>query len=339
MKYLNNFIIAIIIFGGLANCNNQKEKGVDFNTRIIKLVSDTTIQQIAYLNNFLLCLQDNGKIIVLDTAYKRQTHLEEKLNNVTYSYLATLNDTVFVGKEKKIYFLDTNFNQTQLDRLWLKTPKPYETKDFLYQDSLYYVSGCCAGEWGGSVFFFNKKTERVYSYPATCPAQVLRFKNEYIVCNYLEHIGLSMSFLAIKNPDKIYELKEDSLKNFCNWHITVDSIKEGYWNKKSDDNVRYYKSYDVMPLGTFSYQDSLYSILYTDSSTVLAVHRKDTVLTREILLDKPLRFHQSTKYPLKNKTVFLYRLTEGSAFAAYMRRGNQTGLVIIEGNMITILKK
>ena len=86
-------------------------------------------------------------------------------------------------------------------------------------------------------------------------------------------------------------------------------------------------------------KDSLYSIICNDSSTFIAVHKNDTTLARQIILNKTIPFHQSQVITAGHKQICLYNLTNGSPFAAYATTGNNSGLIIIDNNRIDILDK
>lgn len=249
----------------LESCLSHGEKNAaeaNFSTRHVSLPTDTTIRAIAYLNGYLLLLQDNGKVVALDTAYKRVEFVEKKLASIKGTFLRRYNDTAFVGNNDKIFYLKADF-----------TPLGYRSErgmygDVLLEDSAYLIYGCCAGEWGGSVFFRNKQTEKTYSYFATCPGQVLRFGKEYVVCNNLAHMADHMSFLVVTDPTTLYEITDERLKNYCNWYTAIDSLKD-YWQVSKKGSVRFYDAYDAMSFITFPFGDSLYSILSLTNATVL----------------------------------------------------------------------
>ncbi len=333
MRYNLLICISVLI---LTSCKNQVKKvnsQVKFTTRQLLLKSDTTINSIAFFSNKIICLQDNGKIILLDTFYNRQDSLEKNFSNCKANYLVTLNDTVFVSSKSKAYYVDKDFKLIEFK----KARRIFSER--LYEDSLYFVYGCCAGEWGGSIFFLNKKTKKTYSYFATCASQVLKFKDNYVVCNNLAHLVRSMSFLFVPQPTKLYELTDEKLKNHCNWYTTIDSLKN-YFEKSKFGDVRFYRgAYGSMSLITFPVKDSLYSLICNDSSTFIAVHKNDTTFSRQIIINKTVFFHQSQIITAGQKQICLYNLTNGSPVAAYTTTGNNSGLIIIDNNRIDIIEK
>jgi hypothetical protein len=332
---MRDFPIIFFLLTILASCSGRPEKNnahVVFSKRDFPLPTDTTIRSIAYLNGYLILLQDDGKLIALDSAYRRMKNIEEKLASLKGAFLARYNDTLFVGNKNKAFYLKPDFSLVD-----------YSTKrsmygDVLLEDSAYLIYGCCAGEFGGSVFFLNKQTGKTYSYFATCPSQVLRYGKEYVVCNNLAHRSNHMSFLAVKDPTSLFEITDEKLKNHCNWYATIDSLKD-YTQVSKKGSVRFYDAYDAMSLVSFAYEDSLYSILSVPKATVVAIHRGDTTIAIDTLLARKIPFHQTQVIQAGKKIVCLYRLTEGSPVAAYWTRGNNTGLIVVGENKIDFLER
>jgi hypothetical protein len=331
MKSCSVFILLISALISCTSTTKEKKHEDRFFTRQIELPLDTTISRIAYMNNHFLLLMDNGRIAVLDSAYNRISMIEEQLSSVKASWLFSYNDSLFIGSSDQYYYLNSNLEAVKIKR------KGLIYGEIFFEDSSYRVYGCCVGEFGGSIFFLDKRSNRTYSYFATCPRQVLRFGNEYVVCNNLAHLSDHMSFLFIKNPRTLYEITDEKLKNHCNRYATIDSLQD-YWLKSKIGDVRVYDSYDAMSLVTFPYRDSLYSVLAEPKATVLAVHRNDTTITVDTLLNRRIAFHEMQVVEAGERKICLYTLTDGSSFAAYQTRGNYTGLIVVDGNRIDFLR-
>src|SRR6218665_95572 len=331
MKFLMAIIFLLVVLFSCSPSGTKQSLENKFEVRELDLPVDTTVQSIEYLNGHLLLLQENGKLAVLDSEYKREPEIEKKLSTIKTDWLFKYHDTVFAGNKDHYYYLNS-----AVDAI------PYKSKrrtygDVFLEDSNYLVYGCCVGEFGGAIFFMDKKADRTYSYFATCPSQVLRFGEQYVVCNNLAHMSSHMSFLFVKDPRKLYEITDEKLKNHCNWYMTVDSLKE-YWLKSNVGDVRVYDDFEVMSLVTFPYRDSLYSVLAKPDATVLSVHRGDTMITVDTLLKDRIAFHHVQIIDSANKKVSLYQLSGGSPFAAYQTSGNHTGLIVVEGNRIDFLE-
>ena len=94
-----------------------------------------------------------------------------------------------------------------------------------------------------------------------------------------------------------------------------------------------------MSLASFAFGDSLYSIICNDSTTFKVVHKKDTTLERQRILNKTIQFHQTQVIVAANNQICLCNLTESSPFAAYFTTGNNSGLLVIQDTKIDILGK
>jgi hypothetical protein len=93
-----------------------------------------------------------------------------------------------------------------------------ETKDLkFYQDKLYDIYATCNGEWGGTIYFRNKKTNESFEASSTCPIVINKIDGDYYVTNYMGHMMGFTSVLKIKDPSKLEksDLKFDRHEGSC----------------------------------------------------------------------------------------------------------------------------
>lgn len=336
MNTLRNLIIYFFLIAFFA-CSSQKQdiKAKDFLVSVKSIKGDTVINSAVYYSGHILCLQEDDKFFVLDTTFNLVDSLTAKFTKIKIQYLQSYNDTILLSTDKEIFYLDTGF-----------VIKKYTNKPFKYQfpyftDSTYYIYACSAGEWGGAVFFWNKKTNRTYSYPATGVQQVFKFKDEYVVSSFLAHLSGFSDYLFIKDPTRMYELIDEKQKTFCNWYMEVDSIK----NKKLFDTltppgVKYYSdSFITRTLTSFPYKNEIYSIYCTDSATILAKFKNQKLSLVDTLLHRKLIFHSGKTHLTSNGIVTAYKATwsqggEGNTWTPFQN----TGLLFIKDNKITFLE-
>src|ERR1700722_17794087 len=57
-----------------------------------------------------------------------------------------------------------------------------------FEDENYLVTKTCSGEWGGTIWFKNKKTGITYACSATCPVAVNKINGKYFITNTLAHL-------------------------------------------------------------------------------------------------------------------------------------------------------
>jgi hypothetical protein len=105
-------------------------------------------------------------------------------------------------------------NQAQFDKetfvlgKYVADFEQIETRNFtIFQDSIYNVFSTCNGEWGGTIYFQNKKTEEVFEAASTCPIVVNKIGKEYYVTNYMGHLVGLASVLRIPDPSKLQKSK------------------------------------------------------------------------------------------------------------------------------------
>jgi hypothetical protein len=333
---MNRYTFLFLLLVSLMACQSPKQKSVKavkFTSRTIHIDYDTTITSIAWYNDFLLARQKNGRLIILDSNYQRMPDLEKRFMGITVQSVATLHDTTFVVAGYKSYYLDSGFNMK--DYVWRK--EMYTLP--IYEDSTWYALECCMGEWGGAIFFEEKRTKKTWSYPATCAAQVIRLRNAYWVCENLAHLGKRTDYTLIPDIKGTYELKEDSLKFICNWWVTVDSLKN-FWELPKRNGIKRILGPDnSMTALNFVYDDSLYTIVANDTATHINVLRNDSMAIQDTLFRHPLNFHELTTKTIPSGSATLLRLTSGSPVAAYQIRGNSSAILLRKGTNIDLLLK
>lgn len=280
-------------------------------------------------------MQEDSKLFVLDTAFNFVDSLTVKFSKLKIQFLHSYNDTILLSTDKDIFYLDTGFALKKHNNHPFKYGLPY------YNDSTYYVHACSAGEWGGSVFFWNKKTNKTYSYPATGVQQVLKFNGDYIVSSFLAHMSGFSDYLSIKDPTKLYELKDEKQKTFCNWYMEVDSIKDKkLFDTITPPGVKYYADkFTTRTITIFPYKDTLYSIYCTNSATILAKHVNFKLIPVDTLLKRRIPFQDATTHLTNNMVVTAYRESWGTSDANNKIINYQnTGLIFIKDNRITFLE-
>ncbi len=318
-------------------CSNKKKdiQAKDFIVSIKSIKGDTVIASAVYYSGYILCLQEDDKLFVFDTIFNLVDSLTAKFSKLKIQLLHSYNDTILLFSKKDIFYLDTGF-----------AIKKYTAKPFKYQlpyftDTTYYVYACSAGEWGGAVFFWNKKTNKTYSYPATAVQQVFKFNDEYVVSSFLAHLSGISDYLFIKDPTKLYELKDERKKTFCNWYTEFDSIKDKkLFDTLTPIGVKYYSdSFTTRTVTTFPYKNEIYSIYCTDSATILAKFKNQRLSFVDTLLHYKLTFHSTKTHLTSNGIVTAYKATwtrggEGNIWSHFQN----TGLIFIRDNQIRFLE-
>ena len=109
------------------------------------------------------------------------------------------NDSLYV---KESQFEENNFLLGEYVADLAKVKK----KNFrIFQDSIYNIYKDCNGEFGGTIYFENRKSGKVYETYSSCPTVVNKIGETYFVTN-AEDFG---SILEISNPLELHPSKLD----------------------------------------------------------------------------------------------------------------------------------
>lgn len=142
----------------------------------------------------------------------------------------------------------------------IKKLKGLPPPGLLYNDPKYEVWKTCSGEWGGSVYFKNKKSGKIYYAEATCPVSVNKINNKYYISNSLSHLFGSSDILEINDPEKMEQTTKTPL-----YH--PDIITREYESHSSKGTKKLIDTVGAVIMSSFVYKQKLYSILLNYSST------------------------------------------------------------------------
>ena len=113
--------------------------------------------------------------------------------------LPCLGQNLNVFKIKEVFATDT-INK--------KTADNFRRQNFnFFEDEKYIVRKTCSGEWGGTVWFKNKKTGIERGCAATCPVVINKLDGKYFVTATLNHLSGFSQVLEIDNPELLNTFK------------------------------------------------------------------------------------------------------------------------------------
>jgi len=124
----------------------------------------------------------------------------------------------------------------------------------LYKDEKYQVWKSCSGEWGGTIYFKNRKNGVIYYAIATCPVSVNKMNGKYYISNSLSHLSGNSDILEISNPEsmKVTEKIPLNLPGIITRQYEAHSHQR---TKKLIDSA------GVIINASFVYNQKLYSVL------------------------------------------------------------------------------
>jgi hypothetical protein len=143
--------------------------------------------------------QSYKKMIVFsqDGEFFEDVFVPEEIQDMPHYDLIVENDSLYV---KESQFEKYNFVLSTYVADFKKT-KTKELK--FYEDEFYDIYATCNGEWGGTIFFKDRKTKVGYEASSTCPTVINKIDNDYYVTNYMEHMMGFASVIKISDPTKL----------------------------------------------------------------------------------------------------------------------------------------
>lgn len=309
---------------------NHKFRSKEFMINLYSFNLDTNIETTIFYQNNYYCLTDDYQFICISNKFEIHNKLTNLVNQsgLEFESAYLLKDTLIaeVYSEEnttKKYYLDSQFIWKPLINEPLGEP--------LYEDSEFIVNTCCFGEFGGAVFFKDKKSTQVYSCPATCVTSVNKIGDIYFITNSLAHMSGFTQILKINAPTELYELTNDSLKNDCNWYINFVTYENGYagMNKFELGTQKILDTIGVLTAASFIHKDQLFTINVDFEKTFISKIEGDSLVFIDNIFNKPLRNNIHNSLTLNNQTLYSFYDVE--------KEVETSGFLTIKNDTISII--
>lgn len=149
--------------------------------------------------NHLIALFEPGHFACYDLkTLARNPALERSFNTRTFQYHWVIADKLIGLSNGQHYCLNANQGWQPYTQ-----PVPFGRRPKLYEDDQYLSFMNCHGEFGGTVFFFDKRDQRTHFMPATCANSVLRTEKGYQVLANLGHLSGFVNLTTIPDPRRL----------------------------------------------------------------------------------------------------------------------------------------
>ena len=217
------------------------------------------------INNNLISLFEPGNFVCIDLAtMARNTDFEKLLNTKKFKYHwlidgeLTAVSGVATFKWENSKWIKSN-SKLPVD----KQPKYFEDADFL-------VFGDCHGEWGGTVYFLDKKSDKVYFTESTCTNTVYSKNGEYYVFAHLGHGFGSAELKVISDPRKLSVAKRTEINKMKDGDALGYKDKSGAFQEPMN-------FYGIQFFSTFEYDNRQLYLGHLRDLTFLAEIKKNQI--------------------------------------------------------------
>lgn len=220
-----------------------------------------------------------------------------------------------------------------------------------FQDENYYVRRTCSGEFGGSIWFRNKKTGIEYSCAATCPVIINKIENKYIVTTSLSHFHGFSSVFVIKDPDSmdIFEKPEQRRAvNKWGWKVRQWykwAFRKVYYayhagdleSKSIKGRTTLVDTIGVTILLSFPYKEQLYHIVSDSKALYLSQLENNALTTIDTIYVGLDNFHK-----VDNGIRYIYSTngfkTKDNHYVVLFENSGLVGFLEIHDNKIKLTR-
>lgn len=266
-------------------------------------------------DNRLVSLFRTGKFVCHKLEnMERDFDFEKKLNSKMFKYHWIIDDKLAALAGGTIYVWDDKWTT-------LKTKFPLEKQPKLFEDNEFIVFGDCHGEWGGTIYFFDKVSGEIYFTESTCANSVSKRDNKYFTLAQLGHGSGSTEIKSVDNPRKLTKAKKGE----------IGKTKEGGALGYADKSEAFQKAldlYGIQIFSTFNYLGRQLYIVRLNEMTFLS-----EIIGSEIQIVNPL--FEKAFYTHQPVTTMYSDCTLVNLDFYGIALDKEVSVIIIEQNKIT----
>jgi len=148
--------------------------------------------------NSLISLFENGRFACINLDdFTRDLKLENKLNTKKFKYHWIIGNQLGGLSGGNLYIWN--------GENWIKSKDNFPLKDHpkLYDDDQFVAYGDCQGEFGGTIYFYEKATGKTFFTESTCSNTVTKTREGYNVLANLGHMEGSCEIKVIADPRRL----------------------------------------------------------------------------------------------------------------------------------------
>ncbi len=160
---------------------------------------------VIYENN-LISLFDNGKFVCHSLNNNaRNKNLENKLNSKKFKYHWVINGKLYAKSKSFLFSRLYRWNGKKWESSNIKMP--VSEQPILFSDNEFIVYRKCSGEFGGTIFFFDRQSKKTFFTESTCANTVIKKNGQYQILSHLGHMMGTSEIKIIDDPKKLSKVK------------------------------------------------------------------------------------------------------------------------------------
>jgi hypothetical protein len=207
--------------------------------------------------NTLISLFRTGKFVCyrLDNM-ERDLSFEQRLNTKNFKHHWIVDNNLYAQVGQRIYvWLDNDWSRADIEL-------PVRNQPILYEDREFIVFRDCNGEFGGTIYFYDRTSGDTYFTESTCANSVLKKDGKFFVLAHLGHMMGSSEVKIIEDPRLLTKLKKTD--------INKKSAQALGYSDNSGAHLIHLDMFNVQLFSTFNYEERQFYIAHINDLTFLA---------------------------------------------------------------------
>ena len=252
---------------------------------------------VIYQDRFISLFESGQFVCHSIPSMQRDLSFEEKINTKNFDYHWVIGNKLVGISQERYYYLDS-------DNRWIKYREsiPLKNQPKLFEDASY-ISFCdCEGEFGGTVYFYNKATRKITFTEATCAYTIYMKEGKYYVLTELLHMTGRSTLEEISNPDQLTPIDLETIRK----HPRGREVRAIGYSDKSNASRNVFTFSEIGFLSTFDYKGRTIYLTHLPrlNRTFLAEVENNTVKIINPLFNSRFYYNEkvTTLYP---NTIFI----------------------------------
>jgi uncharacterized protein YegJ (DUF2314 family) len=295
------YLLFFLMFAFTLRSQAQSDSKTYFQKEYRIFNVDTSIKIAVPFKNYFYCLKSNGGILVINKS-NDQINPAYTDNSIKIHFLNLYlkNDSLIGIAKTGSYFLNDQNDWIRQKNSFIIPP--------IFEDDKFIVTSSCSGEWGGSIYFKDKKNNKIYTSIATCVVSVKKLKNSYNVTATLAHLSGFSNVFDVDDPKSLKPYKKDTFKGKKVIYVGDNESKSTKGTKQLVDSV------GVETPVSFIYKDQLFYLLSKRNETFITNIQNNRFIILDKLSDVSIWSYNPQNRSYGNETIYSFENYQTSGF-------------------------
>lgn len=220
----------------------------------------------------LISLFDNGNFSCFDlNTLEVDEHFTKKLNTKKFNY-HWISRGELIAKSENTFYKWKNDDWIKIDN-----ELPVYNQPILFEDNQYIIFSDCHGEWGGTIYFYNKKKNEIFYTEATCANTIKKENGNYLILSSLGHMMGNSYLKLVRNPTQLSKINSENINQ------TFNGEALGYKDDSNAFEIKF-NFYDIILFSNFRVDNrELYLTHLNDQTFIAEIENREIQIVHPFL--------------------------------------------------------